>query len=90
MSHHVPREGAGQVVLVGPPNVGKSTLAGGADQRPAGDRPVSVHDPGPAAGDHDVAGRAGPTGRPAADLAGILRGVGAERDPIGGCRSSGR
>ena len=26
MSHHVPREGAGQVVLIGPPNAGKSTL----------------------------------------------------------------
>jgi ribosome-interacting GTPase 1 len=25
-SHHVPREGAGQVALVGPPNAGKSTL----------------------------------------------------------------
>jgi ribosome-interacting GTPase 1 len=26
LGHHVPREGAGQVVLVGPPNSGKSTL----------------------------------------------------------------
>src|SRR5215831_19376315 len=26
LSHHVPREGAGQVVLVGAPNSGKSTL----------------------------------------------------------------
>jgi len=26
LSHHVPREGAGQVVLVGPPNAGKSAL----------------------------------------------------------------
>jgi uncharacterized protein len=26
LSHHVPREGAGQVMLIGPPNVGKSTL----------------------------------------------------------------
>jgi uncharacterized protein len=26
LSHHVPREGAGQVVLIGPPNVGKSAL----------------------------------------------------------------
>ena len=35
LSHHVPREGAGQVVLVGAPNVGKSTLAGDVDQCPA-------------------------------------------------------
>jgi uncharacterized protein len=26
LSHHVPREGAGQVMLIGPPNVGKSSL----------------------------------------------------------------
>jgi ribosome-interacting GTPase 1 len=26
ISHHVPREGAGQVMLIGPPNAGKSTL----------------------------------------------------------------
>ena len=26
LSHHVPREGAGQVMLIGPPNAGKSTL----------------------------------------------------------------
>jgi len=26
LSHYVPREGAGQVMLIGPPNVGKSTL----------------------------------------------------------------
>jgi len=26
LSHHVPREGAGQVMLIGPPNVGKSAL----------------------------------------------------------------
>jgi ribosome-interacting GTPase 1 len=26
LSHHVPREGAGQIVLIGPPNVGKSTV----------------------------------------------------------------
>ncbi len=26
LSHRVPREGAGQIVLIGPPNVGKSTL----------------------------------------------------------------
>jgi ribosome-interacting GTPase 1 len=26
LSHHVPREGAGQVMLIGPPNTGKSTL----------------------------------------------------------------
>jgi ribosome-interacting GTPase 1 len=26
LSHHIPREGAGQVMLIGPPNVGKSAL----------------------------------------------------------------
>jgi uncharacterized protein len=36
LSHHVPREGAGQVVLVGPPNAGKSALlAGLTNARPA-------------------------------------------------------
>ena len=51
---------------------GEERAAGGADQRPARDRRLSVHDPGAAAGDHDVAGCAGPARRPAADRAGFF------------------
>ena len=38
LSHHVPREGAGQVMLIGPPNVGEELAAGGSHERAAGDR----------------------------------------------------
>ena len=90
VSHRVPHEGAGQVVLVGPPNAGKSATPGGADQRPARGRRVSVHDPGPAAGDHDVGGRPGPARRPAAGLGRVPGALGARRDPLGRRRAPGR
>ena len=88
VSHRVPSEGAGQVVLVGRAERGEEQPAGGPDQCPAGGRALSVHDPGAAAGDHDAAGRAGAARRPAADRAGLLRDLGAERDPIGGRRAA--
>ena len=64
--------------------------AGRAHQRPARDRALSVHDPAPSAGDHDVAGCPRPACRPPGDLRRIRRAVGAERDPFGRCRGSGR
>ena len=56
-------------MLVGPPNAGKSSLLAALDQRPARDRRLSVHDPGAAAWDHDVAGCAGAACRLAGDFA---------------------
>ncbi len=46
VSYKVPSEGAGQVVLVGPANAGKSALLAAPDQRQARGRPLPVHDPG--------------------------------------------
>ena len=37
---HVPRSGAGQVVLIGPPNVGKSAIVAATTKAPVGARAV--------------------------------------------------
>ncbi len=89
VSHRVPREGAGQVVLVGAPNSGKSSLlAALTNARPEiAPYPYTTRAPQPGI----MMWRDVPVQlvEPAADRAGVLRVVGDERDPLGGCRAPG-
>ena len=64
--------------------LGQELAPGGAHPCPPRGRRLSVHDQGPATGDHDVGGRSGPARRPAADLPGVLRALGPEHHPLGG------
>ncbi len=68
VSYHVPREGAGQLMLIGPPNAGKSSLLAALDFRPARGRALSVYNAAPSTGDHDVARCARPACRPPGHL----------------------
>ena len=64
----VRREGAAQIALVGPPNVGKSSLLQAAVRDPDQDRRLPVHDAAPGAGADPDRRRAGPARRdPGAD-----------------------
>ena len=57
------KEGAAQVILVGPPNSGKSSILDGPHQCHTGYRGVSLQHPRDAAGDGAVRGYPDPTGR---------------------------
>ena len=59
----VRREGAAQIALVGPPNVGKSSHSPGAVRDPDQDRRLPVHDAAAGAGADAHQWRAGPAGR---------------------------
>ena len=90
VSYHVPREGAGQLMLIGPPNAGKSSLlAALTNARPEiAPYPFTTRLPQPGIMMWqdvpvqlvDLPG----------DLCRVRRAVGAERDPFGRCRGSGR
>jgi hypothetical protein len=80
-----PRQGAGQVVFVGPPNAGKSLLLTKLTKAHAGGRPVPVHDARAGPGDDGLRGRARPTDRPAAGHRRPLRNL-RDRPDAGGRR----
>ena len=62
-----PRQGAGQVVFLGPPNAGQVAAAVEADEGDARGRAVPVHDARAGPGDDGLRGRPRPAHRPAAD-----------------------